>query len=507
MRTAYLLPAILAVLAGTAQAAGSPSAEPAPAFTRHASPTLQPFGSDAAFMAYLAEARAAAHARGNWWYASLSAWQSGAGPDQVRRLGLEVLPGSHGEYRFEEASLPGGGRLYYSKVDLTMIRPGVDVVWPGLRRRGRVLAGDTIGGDEERLYRQARRHPLWSPGEIYRPVRDTLEPNIHSLTICPARAVDAARPSACRTTAFIGPRGGILLVTDSHAYVWTVPEYGDLEAIRGDPGCALHATALEAEGLPSLVYRLPLAGGPLELVGTRGESAWGSGFRVEAGRLRALVAWPRIGCGNAPRGDLTAPPARLSLLDAPLSLFARRLAEAPRSFEARLPATASAAISAHFSDDWLLYGELSYEFNVPYGDQRRRGRLFAVPIAHPASVRTIDLPHDLVSIVQAGDRALLTGYEDSTGLKLSVLDLGAEPRIVSTMRLPGLRQRAGLGGFIGTDRRSNGSVVVALPTAELDEPLEEAPESLRPGKILRLLIDASGRIRAYDSPPRPDRGR
>jgi hypothetical protein len=130
-----------------------------------------------------------------------------------------------------------------------------------------------------------------------------------------------------------------------------------------------------------------------------------------------------------------------------------------------------------------------------------------VPIAHPASVRTIDLPHDLVSIVQAGDRALLTGYEDSTGLKLSVLDLGAEPRILSTMRLPGLRQRAGLAGFIGTDRRSNGSVVVALPTAEVDEPLEEGPDSFRPGKILRLLIDASGRIGVYDSPPRPDRGR
>jgi hypothetical protein len=488
---------LLLLAIGAAFPWGSPSraATAAYPYSRHTSPTLQQFGEDDDFLTYLTEARAAAHARGNWWYVDPPA----------ARAGLEVLPGSHGEYDFEERILPDGGSLYYSRVDLTSIRPGADadLVWPGLRKRGRVLAGDSMGPPHDD-YPEARRNPLWSPGEIYRPVRDTLEPSIHSLTICTRRAVLGAHPSGCRTTAFIAPRGGALLVTATHAFVWSVPEYGDLEALKAEPDCALRAAALEAEGLPSLVYRLPLRGGQLEVIGTRGSPAWSSDFHAVAakpspGRLRAFVAWPNVECTGEPRPELTAPPARLTLLDAPLALFGRRLHEVPATFETRLPAAASGALASRFAGDWLLYGALSYDFQVPYRDNPPlTGRLFAVPIAEPTRVRTVDLPHNLVSIVPAGGRALVTGYRDSTGLALSVVELGPEVRIVSGHTLTGLRQRRAMEGEIGPHPRPDEAITIGLPVEKVDAPLERGPERSKTASVINLLIDASGRITVRD---------
>lgn len=481
---------------------GTPApAAPAPGgYARHTSPTLRQFGQDRAFLAFMREARAAAHARGRWWTED----------PPISPAAFEVLPGSHGEYDFQEVRLRGGGALYYSQVQLTQIRPGADseLVWPGLRKRGRVLAGDSYGPPHED-YGEARRNPLWSPGEIYRPVRDTLEPSIHSLTICSRQAVADSDPSGCRTTAFIAPRGAELVVTASHAYVWSVPEYGDREALKVDPSCPHRAAELEARGLPSLVYRLPLKEGPLEVVGTRGSPAWGSDFHIIEGnraalpasgeRLRAFVAWPDLECQGEPRAELTAPPGRLTLLDAPLSLFGRTLREVPRTFETRLPALASGAVTSSFTGDWLLYGALSYEFEVPYSDNPpRTAHLLAVPIARPTEVRTIELAHNLVTIVPAGTRALVTGYRNSTGLSLSLVDLAAEPRIVSTLDLPGLRQRGGMEGTIAHSRRPDGSIAIALPVDKVDARNEGGASSFRVVRTIRLLIDPSGRISAPD---------
>lgn len=340
-RPLALIACALALSLGTAAAAQPPHA-------RHTSATLTRFGSDSAFLAYLEETRAEAHRRGRWWYAASRIRYAQAGrrdwepssmqeddeePDYTPHRGLEVIPGSHGEYDVGEVMLDDGSQLFYSTLDLTQIRPNVEIVWPGMRRRGRVGAGDELGGSEGELWDAARRSPLYTLASIYRPVRDTLEPTVHAITICPPRAMLPARPRGCRTTAFVGPRGGELLVTSTHAFLWTVPEYGDLEALHSDPDCAARAAALDASGLPSQVYRLPLSGGELEVLGTRGSPAWGSGFLAGDGRLRALVAWPDIRCDDANRGNLTAPPARLTLLDAPLSLFGRRLSEVPAANE------------------------------------------------------------------------------------------------------------------------------------------------------------------------------
>lgn len=493
-----LRPLLTATAAALAFGAAAAAAPPPRDYARHTSPTLRIFGKDAAFLAFMVEARAAAHARGTWWTVD----------PPISPAGFEVLPGSHGEYDFEERGLQGGGALYYSRVDLTRIRPGADagLVWPGLRKRGRVLAGDSYGPPHEE-YGAARRNPLWSPGEIYRPVRDTLEPNIHSLTICTRRAFLDSDPSGCRTTAFIAPRGGELVVTATHAYVWSAPEYGDLEAVKAGPACALRAAELEARGLPSLVYRLPLAGGPLEVLATRGSPAWSADFHVDAGdrssanrssgRLRAFVAWPDVKCAGESRSELDAPPARLTLLDAPLALFGRRLEEVPEAFETRLPAAASGAVLSRFVGDWLLYAALTYDFSVPYQSQPPlTGRLFAVPLAEPARARTVELTHGIVSIVPAGGRALVTGYRDSSGLTLSLVELGAEPRIVSTLALPGLRQRRAF-GQLGSTRRPDGAFEIALPVDKADAPLERPYSSMsETASLVRLRIDSSGRIAA-----------
>jgi len=482
---------ILVLLACPSPAAAAPAAPP---YARHTSRTLQQFGDDDSFLAFLAEARAAAHARGRWW----------TNDPTASPASLEVLPGSHGEWGFQERPIPGAGSLYYSQVDLTQIRPGVDIVWPGLQRRGKIAAADTVGPPFE-TYAAARRNPLWSPGQIYRPVRDTLEPNIHSLTICTRRAVLGAHPSGCRTTAFVAPRGGELVVTATHAYVWSVPEYGDLEAAKADPACRVLRVVADSVGLPSLVYRLPLDGGPLEVLGTRGSPAWSADYHVEAGRLRAFVAWPKLACAGDPRAELDAPPARLTLLDAPLTLFGPRLKEVPDTFEAWLPAAASGAVLSRFVGAWLLYGTLTYDFSVPYESQPPlTGRLFAVPLAAPDSARAVELPHGIVSIVPAGGRALVTGYRDSTGLTLSLIELGAEPRIVSTLALPGLRQRGAFGGQLGSTPRPDGSTAIALPVDKVDVPIVRPFETSKTAGVVRLLIDPSGRISASKPQPAAD---
>ena len=67
-----------------------------------------------------------------------------------------------------------------------------------------------------------RKTPLFDATEIYRPVRDTQDPTVHSVSVCPLGPVGPMRDLECRTTAFVGPNRAQWYVTDSDAFLWMV---------------------------------------------------------------------------------------------------------------------------------------------------------------------------------------------------------------------------------------------------------------------------------------------
>ncbi|MEA3042077.1 MAG: hypothetical protein QOC65_1566, partial [Sphingomonadales bacterium] len=184
--------------------------------------------------------------------------------------------------------------------------------------------------------------------------------------------------------------------------------------------------------------------------------------------------------------------------------FDRRLREVPRAHETALPATRSAAVRVRFQDGWLLYGDLAYEFELPWNDGAGlSSELIAVPLARPAEPRRVRLPHNLVSIGEAGRFAFATGYRDRSGLMLSIVDLRDQPRLVSTLLIEGRRQQSGSAERISVRGAGGGSLRIDVPTVDADAVLPEGPRGDRPGESVPVWVAPDGTLRLAHPDPQP----
>jgi hypothetical protein len=97
----------------------------------------------------------------------------------------------------------------FSVLDMTM----ASFKWPVVRR---------WLSDEERADDALRRgRALFDAAEIYRPVRETEDPFVHTVSVCPLGPVGHERNLECRTTAFVGPNTAQWYVTEADAFLWT----------------------------------------------------------------------------------------------------------------------------------------------------------------------------------------------------------------------------------------------------------------------------------------------
>ncbi|HKR24672.1 MAG TPA: beta-propeller domain-containing protein, partial [Allosphingosinicella sp.] len=348
--------------------------------------------------------------------------------------------------------------------------------WPVVRR---------WRSDEERQIDIDRRsRPLFNAAEIYRPVRPVEDPYVHTVSVCPLGAATGERELECRTTAFVGPNRSQWYVTETDAYLWTAPR----QLYSYDPqGCDLPATFAN-NSLPALLYRVPVDGAAPGLIGARGVPPDQFSLHASGGRFRALLKDRQRRCDDEPDTE-----ARLAYLDFPLSGFGATVSDvAPERYTA-LPGVKSHFIANRFTDTYLVYGSLGFyrrgfsEHSMPPA--------YAVPVDRPREVRPLPVNHTVLRAEQAGGDIVLTGYRDSDGLFVTLIDLDGRPRVASSVRLEQRYESEGRSHAFNSLIEADGSGVMGLPTVSGEAADSRAAWRSRASDLSFLTVDRRGRLR------------
>ncbi|HEY0014246.1 MAG TPA: beta-propeller domain-containing protein [Allosphingosinicella sp.] len=325
---------------------------------------------------------------------------------------------------------------------------------------------------------------LFDAARVYRPVRDEIEPEIHTVSVCPLGPVEAGRDLACRTTAFVGPSGAQLYVTNDHAYLWT----NDTSWRPRLPRCNAQEEGALSAASQATVYRVGIASGALEVLGARGRPVDQFSFQANESRLYGLLRQHAESCRPH-----TATGHQLGFASLPLDRFGQRLREVPEADYTDVPAPHDGPIANRFTDRYLVYGSLSEGAGIRNEDYRvRLPRTFAVPVDRPAAVRSLAVPHNVLRAERAGDDIVLTGYRDREGLHVSLVDLDRAPRVASTAFLPKRFESEGRSHAFNSRMEGDGSGIMGLPTVYYDS---SRPVSRSEASDLSFLTaDRAGRL-------------
>ncbi|HEX6374649.1 MAG TPA: beta-propeller domain-containing protein [Allosphingosinicella sp.] len=331
--------------------------------------------------------------------------------------------------------------------------------------------------------RARRERPLFDAARIYRPVRADPDPTVHTVSVCPLGPVGAERDLECRTTAFVGPNAAQWYVTETDAFLWTTSrDYDSYDSQACDA-----PRDPDADFDPALLYRLPVDGLPMAVVGTRGVPPDQFSLHSTGGRFRALVKARPQDCE-----DETTPEARLAYLDLPLSAFAGTLRAAPRELYAPLPGVGSHFIANRFTDDYLVYGSLG---------RSRRGRpqygmppVYAVPAGAPERVRSLPVRHTVIRAEQAGNDIVVTGYRDREGLLVTLIDLDGRPRVASSVELHRRYESEGRSHAFNSLIEADGTGVMGLPTIGGESWSSRAAWRSRASDLSFIEVDRAGRL-------------
>lgn len=333
--------------------------------------------------------------------------------------------------------------------------------WPVVRRW-------VDGRSREEALRTGR--PLFDAAAIYRPVRDVRDPTVHTVSVCPLGRAAAAGDLECRTTAFVGPQAESWYVTNSDAFIWTSED----RSARNRRDCEPDATFAPGDIVGALAYRIPVAGGAIQVAGTRGVPFDQFSMLASDTRFRALLNQRQQRCYE----PWTAP-ARLAYLDLPLAAFTERVEEAGEAHYTAMPGTGSRWMINRFTDRYLVYGGLSgwrrgwpsYECDADderCRAQRRAARAmppaYVLPVDRPGEVRPLAIGHTVIRAEQAGNDIVLTGYRDRDGLRVTLIDLDRRPRIAASLQLDGRFESEGRSHAFNSLIERDGSGLMGLPT-------------------------------------------
>jgi hypothetical protein len=343
---------------------------------------------------------------------------------------------------------------------------------------------------------------LFDAPRVHRPVRDTIYPEVHTISVCPLGPVGSGRDLSCRTTAFVGPAIGQLYVTNDHAYLWTTPPGSELRTSRRLQRCGPDQEDSLAATAPATVFRVAIADGGLEVAGAQGVPIDQFSFQANESNLYGLLRHSPVRC--RPDDD----EVRLAFMTMPLDRFGNRIRDLAADSYVDMPPTRTPAIANRFTDTHLVYGSLTGDrWNPRYDEDGRfeRPPAFALPVASPRSVRQVDVPHSVLRAERAGDDIVLTGYRDGTGLRISLVDLAGRPRVASTAHLPKRYESEGRSHAFNSLMESDGSGIMGLPTVYYDNnrPVWRSEAS----DLSYFSADAGGRLTSIGALSGENRGR
>jgi hypothetical protein len=377
-----------------------------------------------------------------------------------------------------------GDRLViYTPIYLAGLSPLDPAPAPVVRRwRGE---GETGARDED-------PRPLFAAREIYKPVQRTLQPVVHTVSVCPLDAAADAGDLRCDVTAVVGPEFHEFYVSPTDVWLWTFPGRDEVEeGGHGDVDCETAEGPGFEEGAPGALYRIPLGRGEPTVIGVKG-APWDQ-FALDAqnGELRGLlVQWPFNPCRDLDGEQ------ELRLFRTPMSRLAETLEDAPARAYAPLPAPGGGAIENRFTATHLVYGSRPDWWSEPPepDDPERAGVVIAAPIRAPGDAVVLDTAHDVIRLELAGPHAVLTGYRNAKGLSVSVLDLREDPRIADTIVLAGRYESEGRSHAFNSRVEESGAGLMGLPTVlyvdEAGRPWWRSEQS----DVSFLSIDAEARL-------------
>lgn len=373
--------------------------------------------------------------------------------------------------------LVNGRLVIYTPLDISAIDPDAPVKWPTIRRWLR--AGDDDGA-------LSPGQQLFDAHDIYRPIQEAATPIVHSVSVCPLGGLRAGDELACATTGFVGPNGHEFFVSPNAAYLWVSSGWYDDHDAR-DNCTAPNATAVEAT-----VFRVPLSGRAPTALHTRGAPSDQFGLDASQYEFRALLAWGVPDCG----GDSKT--ADLRYFHMPLAAFRNRPINAPSTAYQDVPTPGAMNYETRFTDRYVVYaGRGEWTTYPPSGsDGVRTARAVAVPVARPSAFTTLEMPHEVIRAERVGDRIMLSGYRDSRGLSVSLIDLGAAPRLADTRLLEGRYESEGRSHAFNSLVGEGGAGLMGLPTVARPANAGRWWWHSGASDVSFLSVDRSGQLRA-----------
>lgn len=308
--------------------------------------------------------------------------------------------------------LVNGNLVVYTPLNISYLNPDQPMRWPLIRRWVR---------DGERQAETTRGKPLFDAHDIYKPLRPTLSPFVHSVSVCPLGDLRSGDELDCHTTAFVGAWQREFFVSTSDIYLWVNASWGDSECQRNGPNNAV----------PSTLYQVPLSGSTPRALFTRGAPTNQFALDANGGEFRALLGWQPCGGGGGEH-------PQVRYFHVPLSALSTTPRTAGDFAYVNVPSPDGAQYEPRFTENYLVYGSRPTYSSYPPQGQTVTGRVVAVPVARPRNTFTLEAPHGVLRIERAGaSNIALTGYRNDDGLSVSLLDLRGRPRIVDTHLLEG----------------------------------------------------------------------
>jgi Beta propeller domain len=316
---------------------------------------------------------------------------------------------------------------------------------------------------------------MLDPKDIFKPVLRTANPYIHTISICPLGGFGKTGELNCNSTAFVGPEQAEMFVSNGNVYLWnsTASEMDNVSRDDcvatwnwNDPYPAL-PRASRKDVAPAAVYRLPVRGGDVGVIGVSGTPFDQYSMDERDGKFRALADWRTARCEDAERA-----PAEVAFLSVAESEFSQEFLPVPNHSYTAVPAPGKTVVENRFADNWLVYGGRdSWSSNPPDmedDDEKalaaKGTKLVAVPVKHPRSAQVIDLPHNIIRTERVGNDMMVNGYRDDKGLNMTLIGLGKTAQISSTLFLQNRFESEGRSHAFNAVLEGDGSGLIGVPT-------------------------------------------
>lgn len=370
--------------------------------------------------------------------------------------------------------LVNGNLVIYTPLDLSSVNPDQPVRWPLIRRWVR---------DGERQAITTRGHPLFDAHDIYKPIRATVTPMVHSVSVCPLGDLRAGDELECHTTAFVGQQQREFFVSTSDIFLWVTPGWGD--------DACNDANGPNPNAVQATLYQVPLSQAAPRALFTRGKPTNQFALDSDGREFRALLDWNTVHCSQR-RGPASH---ELRYFHVPLSSLSTTPQDAGRGAYVNAPSPGSDEYQPRFTERYLVYGARpGWSSFPPENGAPQSGRVVAIPLSRPVSPTVIDAPHGVLRIDRAGANIVLTGYRTDAGLSVSLLDLRARPTLASTQLLQGRYESENRSQAFNSLVGADGAGIMGLPTVRRVKEAGRWVFRSRASDVSFLSVAANGRL-------------